>query len=72
MVEVSKIKKVMSHPNFLTLFRIAVVPAIVILMIFPNRFFSILAAALFGAAAITDYLDGYLPGAGGSKPCSAK
>ena len=49
----------MSHPNFLTLFRIAAVPAIVILMISPNRLFTILAAALFSAAAITDYLDGY-------------
>ena len=60
MIESSKIKSVMSHPNFLTLFRIAAVPAIVILMIHPNRFFTFLAAALFGAAAITDYLDGYL------------
>ena len=59
MVEGRKIKEVMSHPNFLTLFRIAAVPAIVILMIFPNRLFTILAAALFSAAAITDYLDGY-------------
>ena len=56
MVETSKIKKVMSHPNFLTLFRIAAVPAIVILMIFPNRLSTFLAAALFGAAAITDAL----------------
>jgi CDP-diacylglycerol--glycerol-3-phosphate 3-phosphatidyltransferase len=59
MVETNKIKRVMSHPNFLTLFRIAAVPAIVILMIFPNRLFTILAAVLFSAAAITDYLDGY-------------
>ena len=59
MVDGSKIKMVMSHPNFLTLFRIAAVPAIVILMIFPNRFFTLLAAALFSAAALTDYLDGY-------------
>ena len=59
MVEGSNIKRVMSHPNFLTLFRIAAVPAIVILMIFPNRITTILAAALFSAAAITDYLDGY-------------
>ncbi len=60
MVEGSKIKRVMGHPNFLTLFRIAAVPAIVILMISPNRFFTLLAAALFSAAAITDYLDGYI------------
>ncbi|MGD2272738.1 MAG: CDP-diacylglycerol--glycerol-3-phosphate 3-phosphatidyltransferase, partial [Desulfobacterales bacterium] len=60
MVDGSKIKKALSHPNFLTLFRIAAVPAIVILMVFPNRIFTLLAAALFGAAAITDYLDGYV------------
>jgi CDP-diacylglycerol--glycerol-3-phosphate 3-phosphatidyltransferase len=55
-----KFKRILSHPNSLTLFRIAAVPIIVILMIYPNRFFAFLAAALFGAAAITDYLDGYL------------
>ncbi len=59
MVDDGKIKKVLSHPNFLTLFRIAAIPAIVILMVFPNRFFTILAATLFSTAAITDYLDGY-------------
>ncbi len=59
MIEGSKIKKVIGHPNFLTLFRILTVPAVVILMISPNRLFTILAAALFSAAAITDYLDGY-------------
>ena len=55
-----KFKKVLSHPNSLTLFRIAAVPVIVILLIYPNRFFAFLAAVLFSAAAITDYLDGYL------------
>jgi CDP-diacylglycerol--glycerol-3-phosphate 3-phosphatidyltransferase len=55
-----KFKKILSHPNSLTLFRIAAVPVIVILLIYPNRFFAFLAAVLFSAAAITDYLDGYL------------
>lgn len=59
MVDGSKIKKALSHPNFLTLFRIAAVPAVVVLMIFSNRFCTFLAAAFFSAAAITDYLDGY-------------
>jgi len=54
------IKKIMSHPNSLTLFRILAVPVIVILLLFPNRLFTFIAAIIFSAAAITDYLDGYL------------
>ncbi len=50
----------LSHPNTLTLFRVVAVPIIVMLMIYPNRIFTALAALLFSAAAITDYLDGYL------------
>lgn len=52
-------KKVLSHPNSLTLFRVVAVPIIVILLVFPNRLFALLAALLFSAAAITDYLDGF-------------
>ncbi len=37
----------------------AAIPVIVLLMLFPNRFFTFIAALLFSAAAITDYLDGY-------------
>jgi CDP-diacylglycerol--glycerol-3-phosphate 3-phosphatidyltransferase len=55
-----RIKRVLSHPNTLTLFRVIAVPIVVILMIYPNRVFTALAALLFSAAAITDYLDGYL------------
>lgn len=43
----------------MTFFRIAAVPIIVILMLFPNRFCTAVAAFIFSAAAITDYLDGY-------------
>ena len=43
----------------LTLFRIAAVPIIIILMLFPNRFCVFMAALVFSAAAITDYLDGF-------------
>lgn len=50
----------LSHPNTLTLGRIAAVPAIVVLMLYPNRFCSFLAAVIFSAAAITDYLDGFI------------
>ena len=54
------IKKILSHPNSLTLFRILAVPVIVILLLFPNRLCTFFAAIIFSAAAITDYLDGYL------------
>ena len=53
-------KQVISHPNTLTLFRVIAVPIIVILMMFPNRVCTWVAAILFSAAAITDYLDGYI------------
>ena len=42
------------------MFRIIAVPIIVILMLFPNRMCTWVAAIFFSAAAITDYLDGYL------------
>jgi CDP-diacylglycerol---glycerol-3-phosphate 3-phosphatidyltransferase len=54
-----RLKGLLKHPNTLTLFRIAVVPGIVLLMMFPNGFCSFLAAILFSAAAITDYFDGF-------------
>ena len=38
----------------------AVSPALILLMLYVNRFTSFLAAALFSAAAITDYFDGFL------------
>ncbi|QTA87414.1 CDP-diacylglycerol--glycerol-3-phosphate 3-phosphatidyltransferase [Desulfonema magnum] len=54
------LKKQLSHPNFLTMFRIAAAPGIVILLLFPiTRLSTFFAALLFSAAAITDYLDGY-------------
>ena len=52
-------KITLSHPNTLTLFRIAVIPIIVVLMLYPNRISTWIAALLFSAAAITDYFDGY-------------
>ena len=55
-----KFKNVLSGPNQLTLFRIAAVPIIIILMLFPNRICTLIAGLLFSAAAITDYLDGFL------------
>ncbi|UCF93243.1 MAG: CDP-diacylglycerol--glycerol-3-phosphate 3-phosphatidyltransferase, partial [Desulfobacterales bacterium] len=52
-------KKILSQPNILTLFRIAAVPVLIILLLFPNRVCTLSAALLFSAAAITDYLDGF-------------
>jgi CDP-diacylglycerol--glycerol-3-phosphate 3-phosphatidyltransferase len=51
---------ILSHPNSLTLFRVAAIPVIVILLLFTNRLSTFIAALFFGAAAITDYMDGYL------------
>ena len=63
MLNINKTKKkfieIISHPNYLTLVRVAAIPAIVILLLFENRFCSFTAAIIFSAAAITDYLDGY-------------
>ena len=53
-------KSIIGHPNTLTLFRIATIPVIVILMLYPNRLSCFVAAILFSAAAITDYFDGYI------------
>jgi CDP-diacylglycerol--glycerol-3-phosphate 3-phosphatidyltransferase len=47
-------------PNILTLARIAAIPLVVILLLFDTRATSFWAAAIFGAAAMTDWLDGWL------------
>jgi CDP-diacylglycerol--glycerol-3-phosphate 3-phosphatidyltransferase len=47
-------------PNLLTLARIAAIPGVVILLLYDTRTTSFIAAAIFGAAAITDWLDGWL------------
>lgn len=47
-------------PNFLTFFRIAIIPVLVYLLTFTGNTASILAALLFLVASLTDYLDGYL------------
>ena len=56
----AKLKAKLSEPNTLTMGRVAAIPLIVVLLYFPNRFCTFLAALIFSAAAITDYLDGYL------------
>jgi CDP-diacylglycerol--glycerol-3-phosphate 3-phosphatidyltransferase len=49
-----------SNPNVLTIYRIFSIPLVVVLLIFPNRLTTFVAAVIFGAASITDALDGYL------------
>jgi CDP-diacylglycerol--glycerol-3-phosphate 3-phosphatidyltransferase len=47
-------------PNLLTLARVAAVPLIVIIMLSDSRAAGLWAAAIFGAAAVTDFIDGWL------------
>jgi len=47
-------------PNFLTLGRLILVPPIVVLLFFPGRFWSALAALLFLIASLTDFFDGFI------------
>ena len=57
-----ELKEKWLHPNRLTLYRILAVPGIVLLMLWPGRLATFIAALLFSAAAITDYLDGWYAG----------
>jgi len=47
-------------PNLLTLTRVAAVPVVVILLLSDSRTSSMWAAAIFGLAAVTDFIDGWL------------
>jgi CDP-diacylglycerol---glycerol-3-phosphate 3-phosphatidyltransferase len=47
-------------PNILTMLRIAAIPLLCILLLSPEREAGFWAAALFAAASVTDWLDGYL------------
>jgi len=55
-----RVKNIVLTPNFMTISRIAVVPLIVILLIYETKITTFSAAILFSVASITDYLDGYL------------
>jgi CDP-diacylglycerol--glycerol-3-phosphate 3-phosphatidyltransferase len=46
-------------PNLLTLGRIAAIPVLVVLLLFDSKDAGFWAAAVFGLAAITDWLDGW-------------
>ena len=47
-------------PNFLTLGRLVLVPPIIILLFFPGKAPSALAAVLFFIASLTDFFDGFI------------
>ena len=55
-----KAHPVLNIPNILTLMRIAAIPLMVLLLLTGDRETSFWAAALFSAASVTDWLDGYL------------
>ncbi len=50
--------KLLSFPNQLTLYRIATIPVLIVLLSFPNKVCAFLAAIVFSSASITDLLDG--------------
>ena len=58
-LQLDKTRGLLSHPNFLTMCRVAAIPGIILLMLCPTRLSTFLAALLFSAAAITDYFDGF-------------
>jgi CDP-diacylglycerol--glycerol-3-phosphate 3-phosphatidyltransferase len=47
-------------PNILTLIRLALIPALVVVYFMPGRWAAAVATAIFVVAALTDLLDGYL------------
>ena len=50
----------MNTPNKLSLLRVALIPVLVLCMYLPGWPMILVSAALFGAAAYTDYLDGHI------------
>ena len=57
----SRLRSTANHPNGLTLIRVAIIPVIILLFSFPaSPVMSFLSALVFSAAALTDYLDGFL------------
>ncbi len=47
-------------PNILTFLRIILIPVLVVVFYLPGKWMPLLCAAIFGLAALTDWLDGYL------------
>jgi CDP-diacylglycerol--glycerol-3-phosphate 3-phosphatidyltransferase len=54
-------KRIFNLANNLTLFRIIIVPILIVILLYSDReVSSLFAAALFAIAALTDWLDGYI------------
>ncbi|CAH2031062.1 CDP-diacylglycerol--glycerol-3-phosphate 3-phosphatidyltransferase [Trichlorobacter ammonificans] len=51
---------ILNLPNIVTLFRIACIPLLVVLLLSPSREAGFWAAAVFALASASDWLDGYL------------
>lgn len=52
--------QILNAPNIVTLFRIACIPVMVVLLASPSRESGFWAAAVFAVASATDWLDGHL------------
>jgi len=52
--------QILNVPNIITMLRIAAIPLLCLLLLSPERETGFWAAALFAAASVTDWLDGYL------------
>lgn len=52
--------QILNIPNIITMVRIAAIPLLCVLLLSPEREAGFWAAALFAAASVTDWLDGYL------------
>jgi len=52
--------QILNLPNIITMVRIAAIPLLCVLLLSPDRESGFWAAALFAAASVTDWLDGYL------------
>ncbi len=55
-----RLDSIFNLPNTLTFFRVACVPLLMILLFFPHKETSFVAALVFGLASISDLLDGFL------------
>ena len=51
---------ILNLPNILTLFRLALLPAMIVLFFIPAPWAAVTCLALYVAGAITDYLDGWV------------
>lgn len=56
----SKHVPLLNLPNILTMVRVATIPVLVVVFYLPFKWSGLLASALFLAAGVTDWLDGYL------------